>query len=245
MDIVVGVRLGLRGQEADMIHGGGRPCRHGSAASSGDDLVAVETETAKIADGAGIAAGVTALRVLRSQRLGGVLDHLKAIGLGNIHDGLHVGHVAEHVNHHDGLHRGAVVGQGDPVPCTGLLTEGFQLLGIHAEAVIAVDEHWRGELVLHRIHRGDEGQGRNEYHVAGLYSGLHKGEMEGGGSALAGRRVFNAQKSGHCPLQLCDVCAAGGDPSLIQCVIYIFFFIPLKIGDRQRNKPIHALPFPV
>ena len=42
-----------------------------------------------------------------------------------------------------------------------------------------------------------------------------------------------------------DVRAAGGDPPLIQRVIYIFFLIPLKIGDRKRNKPIHALPFPV
>ena len=87
------------------------------------------------------------------------------------------------------------------------------------------------ELVFDGVDSRDEGEGRDEDRVAGLYAGFDEAQVQGGCAALAGRDVIGVEELRELLLQLGDVGASGGDPALVDRVIYVFSLVSLEIGD--------------
>ena len=241
--VIVGIGFGLGGQKTDVVDSF-RPRGSDRAASAGgDDLVAVEAEASEVADGPGIPAGISALCVGGPQGLGGVLDHLQAEAARSLHDGFHVGHVAEDMDDHDGSDFPALVAQDPSFKGAAGLAEGPELVRIHAEAVVAVDKDRNSKLVFDGIDGRDKGEGRNQDYVSRPDPGLHHGQMQRGGSALAGGHVVSVEVAGQFLFQSGNVGTPCGDPALIECVVDIFSFISLKIGDGERYKSSHSSHF--
>ena len=63
--------------------------------------------------------------------------------------------------------------------------------------------------------------------------------MEGSRAALAGCNLFRVEERRKILFQPGDKSAACGNPAEIERLVYIFFLIPFKIGDGERNKLVH------
>ena len=146
------------------------------------------------------------------------------------------------MNDYDRFDDRALVAQDAVLEDALLLAEADQLYGIQAEAFVAVDEDRGRELVLDGIDGRDEGERRNKDRVARLHAGFHEAQVKGGCAALAGRDVPGLQELGELLLKLCNIGASGGDPALVDRVIYVFSLIALKVGDGERNKFAHFVP---
>ena len=133
---------------------------HAGVAEGAQVLGGEEGEAAHVADRAAAAA-----LVLGADGLGAILDDRDMAAPGDLHDGIHVGHLAEEVNGQDGL--GA--------RCDGRLD--FMRVDVEGQGV-DVDENGLGVEAVDDAGRGEEREGRGDDFVAGADVQGHEGDEQ-------------------------------------------------------------------
>ena len=187
-----------------------------AATAAGDDLVAVEAEGGEPSPAAGVAAAAP-----RAEGFGGVFDEGEPVALGDGRQFVHARRMAEHVHHHQGAN-GAVCVFVETAVAAQLGDVGQvigQALRVDAQGLcFAIDEMWRGAELGHRVGAADEGQGGQQYLVAGLHAGEYQAGVQGGRAVDGGDGVGDAGDLGEGLLEAIHVLAHGGDPAAVEAV---------------------------
>jgi len=144
----------------------------------------------------GDAVGAGALsRELRQDALAGVLDHGEVVALRDRHQLAHVGDLAGQLDRHDRL---------------GLFGDrGLDLVDVHAEGIVAVDQHRRGAGFRDRADGGDEGVGGGDDLVAVADAERLERQLERVGAGSDADGVAHADQLGEALLEFGDGLAKG------------------------------------
>ena len=131
----------------------------------------------------GNVAGALAV-IFRTIALCGIRQNLHTVGMGDFHNFVIVGRVAENINRNNGLQ----------IQFALFLNIGdcfFQIFRIHIERIgVGVDENRRSADNGNTFGRSDKRKGRNEHGIAGLNVPGHQSQRQRIGARTAGRAVF-------------------------------------------------------
>ncbi len=123
----------------------------------------------------------------RQDALAGVLDHRKIVALGDLHQLDHVGDLAGQLHRHDRL--------------GPRRDRGLDLVDIHAEGIVAIDQHRRRAGFGDRADGGDEGVGGGDDLVAVADAERLQRQLERIGAGADADRVTGADQLGEALLE--------------------------------------------